>query len=358
MPFEPKEWKDEEGPAGLVDAAALIDLEERVTSEAALPDSVVTDSRDAPAKYQVLQFDGSAFVPVDLSALQYDTLNLGTVTLTGEVNPSVDVLQVGVDGEGALRPQHITSADQTGTGAAAAMNINPGHSTGENQEGASIGIAGGRSTGNALGGAVRFGGTPAGEAGSKENATVFSWEVLANGNLLPMQDSAYAIGGPNVRPVKVYAVSLLSANLNTPDRTTEGGAEAITIVPGHPLGANQAGATLALKGGRSRGSALGGAIRLYTSPAGAAGEAENAGVERWIVEATGHLKPAATKTYDIGSAALRVRGGYFETVNLEALRLAASLAATGPVGTVVGKQLVSNSAGEALGYVPIYDKIT
>lgn len=126
-----------------------------------------------------------------------DRLLLENGTITYEANPTVDAIQLGEDGAGTLREQHLTTADQTGTGSGAPMTLNPGTAAGANQNGAPMRIADGISTGTGNGGTIVFMTSGPGAAGSGQNAQVARWAIWGGeleAALTPFADNVYDIG--------------------------------------------------------------------------------------------------------------------------------------------------------------------
>ena len=84
--------------------------------------------------------------------------------------------------------------------APAAVTHAPSGGSGTNIAGAAMRIAGGRSTGSAAGGSVVFATSPAGSAGSSENALVDQVTINSNGVLLVKRSTTaaeppYVLGG-------------------------------------------------------------------------------------------------------------------------------------------------------------------
>lgn len=135
----------------------------------------------------------------------------GNVTLVSEANPSVDVLQFGEDGAGLLREQHITSADQTGTGMGAPIVLNSGAAAGADQAGAPLRIAGGVGTGTGEGGYIAFEVAPAGSSGSAQNPHAVQW-IMTSQYFYPLTDNTKYLGLASNRIAGVFSFRNYSSN--------------------------------------------------------------------------------------------------------------------------------------------------
>jgi hypothetical protein len=137
----------------------------------------------------------------------FSKILLPNVTVTDEANAVVNVIQFGEDASGTIKEQHITSADQTGTGTGAPITMNPGTSAGSNQDGAALRIAGGMSTGNGGGSSVTIMTSGVGASGSSTNPQADSWHFWG-GNLTraltPATDGTQDIGYPSLRCNRLY----------------------------------------------------------------------------------------------------------------------------------------------------------
>ncbi len=105
----------------------------------------------------------------------YTKLKLPNITITDEANPVVNAIQFGEDASGALKEQHITTADQLGSGPGANLTVNPGAAKGTNQAGAVLRLSSGISTGNNGSGPVVVLTSSAGAPGAQENAQADAW---------------------------------------------------------------------------------------------------------------------------------------------------------------------------------------
>lgn len=132
----------------------------------------------------------------------------GNVILVSEANPVVNALQLGEDASGVLKGQHISSADQTGTGSGAEITINPGAANGLNQDGAYLRLAGGLSTGTGAGGGIAFLTSPSSGSGSAINPQADRWYIDPAGHLYPAVDGAHILGAPSLRPNRVYTLDM------------------------------------------------------------------------------------------------------------------------------------------------------
>jgi hypothetical protein len=104
-----------------------------------------------------------------------DRLKFPNLTITDEANGVVNAMQLGEDGPGVLKDQHISSADNTTTGSGAGITLNPGAASGTNQAGAPLRLSSGISTGNTGSGAVVVLTSVAGASGVQQNTQSDSW---------------------------------------------------------------------------------------------------------------------------------------------------------------------------------------
>lgn len=130
---------------------------------------------------------------------------------------------------------------------------------GTNIGGANLSLYSGAGTGSADSGVLTFHTASPGASGSGLNSFSERMRITSNGNVF--------IGNGET------AASTANGNINA-----TGGS-----------GTNIAGADLNLFGGRSTGNAIGGAVRLFTAPAGASGSSLNAAVERMRIDSAGNV---------------------------------------------------------------------
>lgn len=179
----------------------------------------------APAGTNTTQAASTAFVKgaVDNAtsgALTPESVTIaGNVTLVSETNPTVNVLQFGEDGSGVLKEQHITTADQTGTGEGAKLVFNPGMSNGADQAAASVTIATGRATGTGgggtgAGGYIRFSTSDVTAGSTDVNSTATRWEIAGTGVLQPGGDNLYNIGTAALRPGSMFLATSVRIGSN------------------------------------------------------------------------------------------------------------------------------------------------
>lgn len=135
---------------------------------------------------------------------------------------------------------------------------------GTNIGGANLSLYSGAGTGSADSGVLTFHTASPGASGSSLNSFSERMRITSNGNVF--------IGNGET------AASTANGNINA-----TGGS-----------GTNIAGADLNLFGGRSTGNAIGGAVRLFTAPAGASGSSLNAAVERMRIDSTGRVGVGTT----------------------------------------------------------------
>jgi hypothetical protein len=136
------------------------------------------------------------------------------IVLMSESNPLVDALQLGQDGSGVLREQHISSADQTGTGLAAKIVINPGASKGTDQNGADITLSSGFSTGAGAGGTIIFAASSPSSTGTTVNSPSAVWYIANGGHLYPADDNTRVLGLPSGRVAAGYFGQFIQIGTN------------------------------------------------------------------------------------------------------------------------------------------------
>lgn len=149
----------------------------------------------------------------DLQTPDITALRLPNATLTDEANPGVNAFQMGEDASGTLKPQHLTTADQTGTGAGADMGLNPGTAAGVNQPGAQLALAGGTSTGTGAPGEIVFTHGHTGSSGSSPNLGAPRWHMGSLAGipvLYPDVTETNYLGFANGRLASAYAVNVVT----------------------------------------------------------------------------------------------------------------------------------------------------
>ena len=148
----------------------------------------------------------------------FTKLKFPNVTITDEANPLVNAVQFGEDASGVLKDQHISSADQLGTGMAAGITMNPGTANGLNQNGAPLRLAVGISTGSGTGGGVVILTSGPGVSGVQQNIQQSAW-YFWGGELLraltPATDNTQDLGYDVLRIANVKMGGYIQATKTT-----------------------------------------------------------------------------------------------------------------------------------------------
>ena len=161
----------------------------------------------------------------------------------------------------------------------------------------------------------------------RENATDRAY-IDGSGNFHPAQDSAYSLGLSSRRWTHTYTDALTVTNSVSVggDVTVSGGSGALTV---------SANSDIRFSSGNWTGEASY-KIQVHSSSMYLQAPAiifrSNNGSNRWAIDSSGHLRPAADNTYDLGASNLRPRNVYGVTFYGSAAGLTASTLPTAEAG--------------------------
>ncbi len=146
-------------------------------------------------------------------------ISLPNVDITYEANPAVNALQLGLDGPGPHKGQHISTADNTDDGLGAELTLNPGASKGVNKPGQPLRLASGLSTGNTGDGPVTIltaSMQPSGDAIAPQTDCVYFWGANLEKAVTPGTNGLQDLGYPTLKWRTLYATGVM---LTSPDGT-------------------------------------------------------------------------------------------------------------------------------------------
>lgn len=153
-------------------------------------------------------------------AMVGDVITFANVQLTSEANPIVNALQLGVDGPGPHKGQHISTADNDTDGLGAELTINPGAAKGSNKAGQPLRLASGLSTGNTGDGAVVIltaSAVGSGAAEAPQTDCVYFWGANLEKAVTPGTNDLQDLGYPSLRFRRLYLGTGIV--LSSPDDT-------------------------------------------------------------------------------------------------------------------------------------------